>query len=584
MSEITLKKGKLSSTLFECLRNYYSTIPGLEQTYINTRWDQWKQRHDITIYLIRKENKTIGWIIYSKTTSTIEEIIVNGEKGKALTHFQAIDALIARESLVSAEILEQDTEKFYMLGEYGFRPTRTIKVFGYSLIKMELSTVVFFKHLKEYKPIKPYRKKEKVVIERVAPPQSEAEIKTALQDLLMRLGGIDKYVKPGQTVVLKPNVVADHGMMGGTYTGGVVTDIRVLKGLIELLLPVAGKVIVAEGSSINRSATAKMFEIYGYPKLIDLDPKKVSLVDLNTDQLVEKQVPAGKRMKSRKVPRTIDEADIIISVPVMKIHFAAGVSLGVKNLQGAMPPLEKYMTHFFGLWQNLVNIHHVVKPKLTIIDGIVGQEDFGPVSGTPKTMNLLIGGENPVAVDAVTMRVMGLDPHISPPVLLAYLQGFGPIEPEKIEVLGTPIDEVASTFKQPFLNLESGKYFKIHGADACTGCRGYLHFVLNKLRRPDPADPNRLLIDRPFDPKVNIYLGPYEGANADPKETNIFMGICQLHHSENGISLVGCPPHAEVIMNGIFSLFPDVERPKYADDTEEAKLERMLKEVLATLA
>lgn len=584
MSEIRLKKGKLSSTLLRSLADYYSTIPALDQTYINTRWEQWKQGHDIIIYLIRKNNQTIGWIIYNKATSAIEEIQVNAGKDKILIRFQAIDALIAKESLVSAEIIEEDTEKFYWLGEYGFRPTRKISAFGRSLIKMELSTVVFFQHLKEHKPPKPYRKKEKVVIEQVSPPQSEAEIKAALQDLLNKLGGIDKYVKPGQTVVLKPNVVADHGMLGGKYTGGVVTDIRILKGLIELLLPVAGKVIVAEGSSINRSATAKMFEIYGYPRLIDLDPKKVSLIDLNTDQLIEKTVPAGKRMKSRKVPRTIEEADIVISLPVMKIHFAAGVSLGVKNLQGAMPPLEKYMTHFFGLWQNLVNIHHVVKPKLTIIDGIVGQEDFGPVSGTPKTMNLLIGGENPVAVDAVTMRVMGLDPRISPPVLLAYLQGLGPIEPEKIEVLGTPIDKVASPFKQPFLNLESGRYFKIHGADACTGCRGYLHFVLNKLRKPDPADPSRLLIDRPFEPKVNIYLGPYEGAKADPNETNIFMGICQLHHSENGMSLVGCPPHAEVIMNGIFSLFPDVERPKYADDTEEAKLERMLKEALETLA
>ena len=584
MSEIRLKKGKLSSTLLRSLADYYSTISAIDQTYINARWEHWKQGHDIIIYLIRKDNQTIGWIIYNKATSAIEEMQVNAGKDKVLICFQTIDALIAKESLVSAEILEEDTEKFYWLGEYGFRPTRKISAFGHSLIKMELSTVVFFQHLKEHKPAKPYRKKERVVIEQVPETQTEAEIKAALQDLLNKLGGINKYVKPGHTVVLKPNVVADHGMLGGKYTGGVVTDIRILKGLIELLLPVAGKVIVAEGSSINRSATAKMFEIYGYPRLIDLDPKKVSLIDLNTDQLIEKTVPAGKRMKSRKVPRTIEEADIVISLPVMKIHFAAGVSLGVKNLQGAMPPLEKYMTHFFGLWQNLVNIHHVVKPKLTIIDGIVGQEDFGPVSGTPKTMNLLIGGENPVAVDAVTMRVMGLDPHISPPVLLAYLQGLGPIESGKIEVLGTPIDKVASPFKQPFLNLESGRYFKIHGADACTGCRGYLHFVLNKLRKPDPADPSRLLIDRPFEPKVNIYLGPYEGSKADPNETNIFMGICQLHHTENGMSLVGCPPHAEVIMNGIFSLFPDVERPKYADDTEEAKLERMLKEALATLA
>ena len=585
MSKITLKKGKPSLALRSSLDDYYSKIAGLGQTYVDSRWDQWKHGESIVTYLVKKGTETVGWILYNKDTSAIEDIIVKESREQTEVCTQAIDALISLESLVSAEIAEEDKEKQEWLAQYGFRPTRKITAHGRSLIKLELSTVVFFKRLKEYKPIKTYRKKEKVVIEQVAKTQTEADIKTAVADLFDRLGGIRKYVKAGQTVLLKPNVVADHGMMGGKYTGGVVTDIRLLKGLIELLLPVAGKVIVAEGSSINRSATSKMFEIYGYPKLIDLNPKKVSLVDLNRDELVEKPVPAGKRMKSRKVPRTIEEADVVISIPVMKIHFAAGVSLGVKNLQGAMPPLEKYMTHFFGLWQNLVNIHHVVKPKLTIIDGIVGQEDFGPVSGTPKTMNLLIGGENPVAVDAVTMRVMGLDPHISPPVLLAYLQGLGPIEPEKIEVLGTPIAKVATTFKQPFLNLTSGKDFRIYASDACTGCRGYLHFVLNKLRKPDPADPSRLLIDRPFEPKVNIYVGPHEGTNVNPNETNIFMGICQLHHAgDGGAALVGCPPHAEVIMNGIFRLFPDVERPKYADETEEAKLEKMLKEALATLA
>ena len=584
MAEITLKKGKPSAALRSGLSDYYSKIRGLDRAYVDARWEQWGRGAPITTYLVREGAETVGWILYNRVTSAIEEIFTKKGKGEAGIRAQAIDALISLESLVSAEVAEEDMEKQAWLAEYGFRPTRKIKAFGRSLVKMELSTVVFFQRLREFKPSTVYRKKERVAIEKVAETQTEADIKTGLQNLFDRLGGISKYVKKGQTVVLKPNVVADHGMLGGKWTGGVVTDIRVLKGLIELLLPVAGKVIVAEGSSINRSATTKMFDIYGYPKLIDLDPKKVSLVDLNKDDLVEKAVPAGKRMKARKVPKTIEEADVVISVPVMKIHFAAGVSLGVKNLQGAMPPLEKYMTHFFGLWQNLVNIHHVVKPKLTIIDGIVGQEDFGPVSGTPKTMNLLIGGENPVAVDAVTMRVMGLDPHISPPVLLAYLQGMGPIEPEKIEVLGTPIADVATTFKQPFLNLASGKDFRIYASEACTGCRGYLHFVLNKLRKPDPADPGRMLIDRPFEPKVNIYVGPHEGANVNPNETNIFMGICQLHHAGNGSSLVGCPPHAEVIMNGIFRLFPDVERPKYADETEEAKLERMLNEALATLA
>jgi uncharacterized protein (DUF362 family) len=447
---------------------------------------------------------------------------------------------------------------------------------------MDLSTAVYFERVRGLPPARPYRKKERVAIEQVPETRTQDEITGALARLFDHLGGLGRFVKPGQTVVLKPNVVSDHGLKDGHYTGGIVTDRRVLEGLIRLLLPVAGKVVVAEGSSINRSATAKMFAHYGFGKLTEIDPKKVSLLDLNSDAMVEKRVPSGKRMAARKVPVTIDRADVIISVPVLKIHFAAGVSLAIKNLQGAMPPLEKYMTHFFGLWQNLVNIHRLVRPALTIIDGLTGLEDFGPVSGTPKTMNVLIGGANPVAVDAVAARVMGLDPAVSPPVLLAHLQGLGPIEEDRIAVVGTPVSEVASPFKQPTIDVTGGKDFAVHNGGACPGCRGYLHFVLSKLRKPDPADPSRLLMDRPFRPKVNVFLGPHTDGEIDPKETNVFMGICQQHHAGSGNHLPGCPPHAEVIMNGIFQYFPDEERPKNADETEETKLEKMLREALST--
>ncbi len=83
---------------------------------------------------------------------------------------------------------------------------------------------------------------------------------------------------------------------------------------------------------------------------------------------------------------------------------------------------------------------------------------------------------------------------------------------------------------------------------------------------------------------MNIFLGPTTDERINPDETNVFLGICQQHQAELGRHLPGCPPHAEVLLNGIFSLFPDVERPKYADKTEEAKLEEMLKEVMASLA
>lgn len=582
MPGIALKKGRLSEVLHRRFRDYYATIEGVAPGHTDARWRHWKEG-GVTTYIAKDGIALVGWIVYNPVTSTIEEILVKGREQKKDLLFAMIDAIIAEQSLVAAALVTEDKARYGWMVEYGFRPTRSYFAHGISFIKMDLSTVVFFQRLKEHRPVKPYRKKERVVIELVGVTQTDGEIKEAVQNLVDRLGGLGRFVKPGQNVVIKPNVVADHGMQNGNYVGGVVTDKRVLKSLIEILLPVAGKIVVAEGASINRSATAKLFTLYGYDELVDIDPARVSLVDLNADEVVEKPVPGGKRMAFRKVPRTLHQADAIISVPVMKLHFAAGVSLAVKMLQGAMPPLEKYMSHFFGLWQSLVNIHHLVKPSLTIIDGLTAQEDFGPVSGIPKKMDLLIGGTNPVAIDAVTMRIMGMDPRVSPPVLLAYLQGLGPIESPMIEVMGVSIEEVATPFRQPEINLKSGRDFSVNPADACSGCRGYLHFVLNKLRRPDPRDPTRLLIDRPFDPKVNIFLGPETTAPIDPKATNIFMGICQQHHAAEGAHLAGCPPHAEVIMNGIFRLFPDVERPKYANDTEEAKLERMLKEVLATL-
>ena len=581
MSQIALRQSRLSSALWGIFRDYYVNIPGVDPSYTNARWQLWKESPGVITYLTRSDGKVVGWIIYNPATSTVEEILVNGEEQQAKTLFQMIDELIALQSLVSAEILASDQQKYRWLVEYGFRPTRSFTANGVSLLKMDLSTAVLFERLKGRTPAKIYQKKETVAIEKVPASQTYGEIKKSVENLINKLGGFRKFLKADQTVVIKPNLVADHGMVNGVYRGGVVTDVRLVQALVELLLPIAGKVIIAEGSSINRSATTKMFFLYGYDKLIDLDPSKVSLVDLNADELVEKAVPGAKRMTSRKVPVTLNRADVIINVPVMKIHFAAITSLAVKSLQGAMPPLEKYKSHFFGLWQNLINIHRLVKPQLHIIDGLVGQEDFGPVSGTPKTMNLLIGGVNPVAVDAVTMRIMGLDPVTSPPVQLAYMQGMGPIDPEKISIVGPSIDEVASPFKQPEINLTNGRDITIHAENACPGCAGYLHFAVAKLRRPDPKEPTRLLIDRPFDRKVHIFLGPTIDRPINPGETNIFLGICQQHHADMGTHLPGCPPHAEVLLKGMYQLFPDVERPKYAAEAEEVKLERMLKETLA---
>jgi uncharacterized protein (DUF362 family) len=576
---MTFKRGRRTPTHVRLLKERYLK-EGLGESYVSLKWEEWGKMRSLSILRAVKNDRIAGWIFYDKKNSLIEEILVNpGWKGKD-PRGAMIDILIKRESLVAALVANGDSDKYLFLLGYGFRPAGSIRSDGITVTKMELSTAVLLERSASGKPHHPYRKREKVGIERIPPTQSYEEIKQGIVNLVEKLGGLRRFVKPGQTVAIKPNIVADHGLKDGKVIGGIVTDVRVIKALTEIVLGSASHVYITEGSSINRSATSKMFAHYGYDDVVGLDPLRVTLVDLNNDRVVEKRVPGAKRLASRKVPATLEMVDVIINVPVLKIHFAAVVSLSIKNLQGAMPPLEKYMSHFFGLWQNLVNIHHLIKPKLTIIDGLTGLEDFGPISGTPKKTNLLIGGTNPVAVDSVAMRIMGLDPKSSPPVFLAWVQGLGPLETNKIDVVGASVEDVAERFVQPVIDLSSGPSLRIHADQACPGCKGYLHFVLSKLRKPDPADPSRLIIDRPFDTPVNVFLGPVNGQEIKADEVNVFLGLCQQHNASAGTHLPGCPPHAEVLTTGIFNLFPDIERPKYADETEESKLGKMLDEIL----
>ncbi|MCK9226757.1 MAG: DUF362 domain-containing protein [Syntrophorhabdaceae bacterium] len=578
-TDISFKRGRRTPTLFKFLKERYAK-EALGERYIVFKWEEWGKNRSLSILRAVKNSRIVGWVFYDGKTSTIEEILVHaGWKGKD-PRGAMIDTLINRESLVAASVLKGDVDKYQFLLGYGFRPASSSRSDGHDIIKMELSTAVLLNKTQAKKPFRSYRKRERVAIEKVPPTQTYDEIKQGVLNLIEKLGGIRRFVKPGQTVAIKPNIVSDHGLKDGKITGGIVTDIRVIKAITEILLGTASHIYITEGSSINRSATSAMFAHYGYGDIVGLDPQRITLVDLNNDGLVEKHVPGAKRLTSRKVPATLEMVDVIINVPVLKIHFAAIVSLSIKNLQGAMPPLEKYMSHFFGLWQNLVNIHHLIKPKLIIIDGLTGLEDFGPVSGIPKKTDMLIGGTNPVAVDSVAMQIMGLDPKSSPPVFLAWMQGLGPLESNKIDIAGASIKDVAQQFVQPAIDVSGSSSLKIHAEEACPGCKGYLHFVLSKLRKPDPANPGRLIIDRPLDRPVNVFLGPSNGQGIRADERNIFLGLCQQHNAEAGTHLPGCPPHAEVLTTGIFNLFPDIERPKYADETEESKLGKLLEEIL----
>ncbi|MBN2126687.1 MAG: DUF362 domain-containing protein, partial [Deltaproteobacteria bacterium] len=300
---ITVTEGSISKDFVEQLADYYRFSDPAGR-HAEGRLREWED-DGVVFFEAKGEAGPVGWIVYRPENSTIEEILLR--KGEAVgegLEGAVVDALIERESLVSAEILDEDREKYRWMLEYGFRPTRSFHRNGSALVRLDLSIVVYLRKIRGKPPAKVYPHMEDVVVERVPATRTVEELKTSLMQIFHALGGVETFVKKGQNVVIKPNVVADHGLRDGVYQGGVVTDVGLVRALIELLLPFEGKVTVAEGASINRAETEMLFAHYGYDRLTDIDPKRVALVDLNTDGLIRKTVPRGKRILSREIPLT----------------------------------------------------------------------------------------------------------------------------------------------------------------------------------------------------------------------------------------------------------------------------------------
>jgi len=243
-------------------------------------------------------------------------------------------------------------------------------------------------------------------------------------------------VKP---VLIKPNYInASHP------STGITTDSRVIEGVVEFLkLHRIEEVVIGEGSGF--ADTFKAFEVAGVDKVAE--KWKVKLVDLNNDEFVEVRPVNPLALKQVKIARTALESTII-SVPKLKLHRMAGVTLNLKNMMGAVTPKGSIHNP---LSEKIVDLASIVKPSVAVIDGIIAGEGH-ETSGAPVEMDLVIAGQDPVAVDAVGAAVMGIPPGSVKHLRLADEKGLGTCDLEQIQILGEPIEKVKKTFRTSFLS------------------------------------------------------------------------------------------------------------------------------------
>ena len=267
----------------------------------------------------------------------------------------------------------------------------------------------------------------------------ESTIRSGLREL-----GIGSSWAKGKSILLKPNLVEpciDDPQIN-THPAVVRAAAEVFRGWG------AREVFVAEGPGHCRDAQS-VLEQSGMGAV--LAESRLEFFDLNHDDI--DMVPNRFRQTNLTLlalPTLLKRADLIVSMPKMKTHHWAGVTLSMKNLFGVMPGIyygwPKNVLHYAGIVRSIVDITAAVKPDLAIIDGIVGMEGDGPIMGTPKPAGVLVMGTNLPAVDATGARLMGIDP--SRLEYLATASGrLGPIAERHIEQRGEPIAGLAQPFR-----------------------------------------------------------------------------------------------------------------------------------------
>ena len=264
-----------------------------------------------------------------------------------------------------------------------------------------------------------------------------------LSDLLRQ--GLKEYNLnlTGKTVVLKPNLVEYHSART------INTNPLIVAAAIDTFRSAGAKeVIVADGPGHQRD-TEMLLELSGLDDVIKQE--KAKFVDLNTDSI--HRVPTVSQfttMGELWLPETILNADLVVSMPKMKTHHWAGVTLSLKNLFGVIPSVHygwpKNVLHWNGINESIVDIATTVKPGFTIIDGIEGMEGNGPLHGETVNSQVVVMSDNLAAADATAARLMGLDP--TRIVHLNYMRKLGePIVDRRISQIGERLDSYKRNFK-----------------------------------------------------------------------------------------------------------------------------------------
>ena len=249
-------------------------------------------------------------------------------------------------------------------------------------------------------------------------------------EVLSLLGGMEQFVRPGDKVVVKPNIVWDRSPELAANTHPLV-----IKALVEQALEAGASSVRVFDRSCNEER--RCYTNSGISSALkSLKNKKVKYDYIDNRKFIPVEIKKGRSLSRWEIYREALEADSYINVPVAKHHGLSRLTLGLKNSMGVIGGNRGSWHHDLG--QKLADLVTVIEPKLTVIDATRILLRNGPQGGNiddVKVLDTLIAATDPVAADAYATTLFGLQPKDIDSTVAAYKMGLGEMDIAKMKIV-----------------------------------------------------------------------------------------------------------------------------------------------------
>ncbi len=249
-------------------------------------------------------------------------------------------------------------------------------------------------------------------------------------DALQALGGLKKFVNPGEVVVVKPNMAWDRTPELGANAHPVV-----VRKVVELCLEAGAKQVKVLDHTCHDPR--KTYRSSGIKAAVEgiKDPRAV-VEFVDERRFVEVKVEKARALKKWYFYKDVLEADRFINIPVAKHHSEARLTMCLKNMMGAIGGWRGRI--HVGLHQNIADMNLILRPDLHVLDATRIMLRNGPSGGRLEDVevrNLLFAGTDPVALDAYGTTLFGLKPEDIGHITRAHELGRGEMNLHKIKLV-----------------------------------------------------------------------------------------------------------------------------------------------------